>query len=216
MDLNSKTESGNRQWMRPLVGVLLMLLPILFFYLNGVGATILCSKNHCQLDRKSFFGGSHDEFFISEILRIGYNSEGASQIRTGPSSYGDSGSDLEIHLNDGSSLRVFGTPVGYSFGNLEFRSLDSLRTNPIDQEIHLESYSYGGKLLFIGPTMGFIGYILILIGLVRPVTPDIESNRLQKNRIYNLSLFSFTLTIVIFSYYILLNLGKSYLLSHFF
>lgn len=60
--------------------------------------------------------------------------------------------------------------------------------------------------------MAFIGYILILLQLVRPVTVDLLPSVLQKNRIYNLIVFSASLGFVIVLYYWLWNLGKSKLI----
>ncbi|TGM05039.1 hypothetical protein [Leptospira jelokensis] len=194
------------------VGILFLILPVILFAYVGVGATLKCQNESCELERKGFFQSSKVSFLTSDILRIGYNSEGASLVRTGASSVGVSGTDLEIHFQNGTSILVFGTPIGYQFGNLDYRELDVLASHPKGDPIVLSSYSFGGKLLFIGPTMAFIGYILILMQFVRPVTADLLPTDLQKNRIYNLVVFLSSLSFVIVLYFLLWNLGKSKLI----
>lgn len=76
-----------------------------------------------------------------------------------------------------------------------------------------QSYSFGGKLLFIGPTMAFIGYILILISFVRPVGPDLNKETLSENRLYNLLVFVGSFSFVTFTYIFLWIWAKSYLIS---
>lgn len=206
----NKKPNGNGKQI--VVGILFLILPVILFAYVGVGANLKCQNQICELNRNGFFHKSQSSFSISEILRIGYNTDGASYVRTGASSIGVSGSDLEIHFKNGTSILVFGTPIGYQFGNLDYRELDALVSNPNGNSIELSSYSFGGKLLFIGPTMAFIGYILILLQLVRPVTADLLPSVLQKNRIYNLIVFSSSLGFVIVLYYWLWNLGRSKLI----
>ncbi|TGL21790.1 hypothetical protein EHQ46_08040 [Leptospira yanagawae] len=208
-DPNTKQNGNGKQIF---VGFLFLLLPVILYSYVGIGATLKCQNQICELERKGFFHRSQTSFSISDILRIGYNSDGASLVRTGPSSIGVSGTDLEIHFKNGTSTRVFGTPIGYQFGNLDFRELDALVSQPNKISIELSSYSFGGKLLFIGPTMVFIGYILILMQLVRPVTADLLPAVLQKNRIYNLFVFLTSFSFVIVLYSLLWHLGKSKLI----
>ncbi|MCW7482389.1 hypothetical protein [Leptospira kanakyensis] len=200
-------------WKQTLVGFLLLILPIVLFYFSGVGARLSCDPRECTIIRKQFTESSEDRLIPTEIERIGYNYQGAGRQKTGVSSSGFSGSDLEIHLKNGKNILIFGTPVGYQFGNLDFRSLDSLRETGKLSSASLASYSFGGKLLFIGPTLAAIGYVLILISFVRPVSPDLDPKLLGKNRILNLILFVTTLSIVTFTYLMLWNWAKSYLIS---
>lgn len=200
-------------WKQTIVGFLFLIFPIFLFYFSGTGARLDCDPKECILIRKQFTQSSEDRFNPREIERIGYNYQGAGRQRTGVSSSGFSGSDLEIHLRNGKNILIFGTPVGYQFGSLDFRSLDSLREIGAVSSLTLASYSFGGKLLFIGPTLAAIGYILILVSLVRPVSPDLDPKVLGKNRIYNLILFVGTLSIVTFLYLWLWNWAKSYLIS---
>ncbi|TGK78840.1 hypothetical protein EHQ31_10305 [Leptospira montravelensis] len=196
-----------------IVGFLFLLFPIFLFYFSGIGARLICDAKECVLIRKQFTHSSEDRFNPREIDRIGYNYQGAGRQRTGVSSIGFSGSDLEIHLQGGKNILIFGTPVGYQFGDLDFRSLDSLRETGNVSSLTLRSYSFGGKLLFIGPTLVAIGYILILVSFVRPVSPDLDPKVLSKNRLYNLILFAGSLSIVTFLYLFLWKCAKSYLIS---
>lgn len=126
---NKKLNGNGKQIV---VGILFLILPVILFMYVGVGATLKCQNQICELNRDGFFHKSQSSFSTSEILRIGYNTDGASYVRTGASSIGVSGSDLEIHLKNGTSILVFGTPIGYQFGNLDYRELDALVSNQME------------------------------------------------------------------------------------
>lgn len=172
------------------IGLLLTIAGLSIFILSSRGVSLLCKDDNCELKRHSIFDYSSEKFRWSEVSRVGMVSGGSIKSGGDSSRRGVLSIDLTLDRFDGSRILVFGKPVGYFHGQIDYTSLDNMRLHKSPPKQELSAYSLGGFSYFLAPTFGVIGWFLVLFALVKSIYPNMPTSELSIARKWNLLIFS--------------------------
>jgi hypothetical protein len=188
---NSEIKNDQTGIKQKILGPVFTLVALAVLFFNSDGVTLQCHEDNCSVNRQGALSQSQESFPWSMVESVRITEEGAGTRRTGPTSRGADGDDLELHLKGNRRVKMFGSPVAWKFGTLDriyLQNLIDLGEPPIEG---LYGYSLGGLALFFSFTMGSIGMLFFLLPLVRHFHADMNEIEIQTTRLYNLKVFFF-------------------------
>lgn len=195
-----------------LVGCLFTLIGLTSFIASARGVNLQCDERQCEIHRRSLWSASSDSFLWDEISRIGLT-VGERTISASSFNRGVVGVDITLTRLDGTVIPLFGRPVGYYHGPLDYTPLNNMLDQTGSRQKDLHAYSLGGHSYFIAPTIGLIGFFLVLFSVVRPIETGMQEAELSTARRWNLVWFGGLLVAFILVWVILLRILISWLVG---
>jgi len=188
---NSEIKNDPTGIKQKILGPVFTLVALVVLFFNSHGVTLQCHEDNCSVKRQGALSQSQESFPWSMVESVRITEEGAGTRRTGPTSRGADGDDLELHLKGNRRVKMFGFAVSWKFGTLDRIFLQNQIDSGKPPIEGLYGYSLGGLALFFSFTMGSIGMLFFLLPLVRHFHADMNEIEIQTTRLYNLKVFFF-------------------------
>jgi len=186
---NSEIKNDPTGIKQKILGPVFTLVALVVLFFNSHGVTLQCHEDNCSVKRQGALSQSQESFPWSMVESVRITEEGAGTRRTGPTSRGADGDDLELHLKGNRRVKMFGFAVSWKFGTLDRIFLQNQIDSGKPPIEGLYGYSLGGLAVFFSFTMGSIGMLFFLLPLVRYFHANMNEIEIQKTKLYNLKVF---------------------------